>query len=104
MADPLSAVPSDPIRALLSQLRLAHKPCDDCWYSCPKSEGGCCDERQSGCTCGADGHNAIVDQLEAALCSVPTKEPERQEEQILLSRVDRIPGVGHGDLPRRATE
>lgn len=25
-----------------------HYYCEDCWYSCPKAEDGCCDDRQGG--------------------------------------------------------
>ncbi len=33
-----------------------HHMCEDSWYSCPKSEEGCSDDRWSDgtCTCGAD--------------------------------------------------
>lgn len=47
----------------LNRLRRSHYECGDCWYSCPKSEGGCCNDAESGCTCGADEHNAIIDSL-----------------------------------------
>ena len=46
--------------ALIESLRRTHYTCEDCWYSCPKSEEGCCDDAQTGCTCGADEHNARV--------------------------------------------
>lgn len=32
-----------------------HYVCEDCWYSCPLSEDGCCDDRQpKECNCGLD--------------------------------------------------
>ena len=35
--------------------RTSHYKCEDPWYSCPKSESGCADDRMGpGCTCGAD--------------------------------------------------
>jgi hypothetical protein len=48
-------------RAALEGLRRGHRVCEDCWYSCPLSEEGCCDERATECTCGASDHNAIID-------------------------------------------
>ena len=34
---------------------IEHYYCDDCWYSCPKAEDGCCDEAKGDeCTCGAE--------------------------------------------------
>ncbi len=55
-------------------LRRQHVWCDDCWYSCPKSEDGCCNDNYSPdeCTCGADDHNARVDTLIAALTEDPS--------------------------------
>lgn len=48
----------------LNDLRRDHRWCEDCFYSCPKAEDGCCDDRQGDeCNCGADAHNAIVDRL-----------------------------------------
>lgn len=46
--------------ALLKAKRL-HHICADPWYSCPKSEEGCADERKTDCNCGADQHNAAID-------------------------------------------
>jgi len=37
-----------------AEKRKHHYECEDPWYSCPKSENGCADDRQKGCTCGAD--------------------------------------------------
>ena len=54
--------------AELETLRRQHYYCDDCWYSCPKAEDGCCDESQGGeCNCGADEHNARLDRIVAYL-------------------------------------
>ena len=53
----------DELIAKLEGLKVGHDTCEDCWYSCPKSDEGCCDDRQEGCTCGADKHNAEVDSL-----------------------------------------
>lgn len=44
-------------------LKREHYTCEDCWYSCPLSEDGCCDGRSRGCNCGADEHNKKVDEL-----------------------------------------
>jgi hypothetical protein len=54
------------IRELAEALRAAkipHHHCEDCWYSCPMSEEGCCDEREIGCNCGAEKHNAAIDAV-----------------------------------------
>lgn len=53
------------VRAMIESLRLKHRDVGDCWYSCPKSEGGCCndDYADDECTCEADKHNATVDAL-----------------------------------------
>lgn len=48
----------------LESLRRSHYVCEDCWYSCPAS-GECCrdyDETRTECDCGADEHNAQVDE------------------------------------------
>lgn len=48
----------------LEELRRSHAECEDCWYSCPKSEGGCCNDHVGeDCTCGADYHNTILDEI-----------------------------------------
>jgi hypothetical protein len=55
------------IKATAAQLRdLAirkHYQCEDSWYSCPKSPDGCADSfAGKECNCGADEHNAKVEQ------------------------------------------
>lgn len=46
----------------LRKLRRAHHESEDCWYSCPKSAEGCCnDGAGSDCNCGADEVNEIID-------------------------------------------
>lgn len=53
----------DAFRRGIETLRREHLGCEDCWYSCPKSEEGCCDERVTDCICGADKHNEKLDSL-----------------------------------------
>jgi hypothetical protein len=48
-------------RGELEKLRIAHYSCEDNWYSCPKSEDGCCNDMWDECNCGADKHNAILE-------------------------------------------
>lgn len=47
--------------------RLAIRPhyiCEDCWYSCPKSEDGCYNDAEgTECNCGAESHNERVNTL-----------------------------------------
>lgn len=58
------------ILAELEKLRQHHVYCEDCWYSCPKAEDSCCDDRQGNeCNCGADEHNAILDGIIAYMRS-----------------------------------
>lgn len=42
---------------------------EDCWYACPRSETGCCDDSvpQDVCNCGADAHNEKVVALAARI-------------------------------------
>ena len=35
----------------------------DTWFSCPLSIDGCANEKETGCNCGAEAHNAKVDRL-----------------------------------------
>jgi len=46
-------------------LKIGHYECPDCWYSCPKSPEGCCDDSKENdkCYCGADEHNKQIDNL-----------------------------------------
>ena len=52
------------VLAELEKLRLDHLVVDeDCWYSCPES-GECCNQYEgTGCNCGADDHNEILDGI-----------------------------------------
>jgi len=46
----------------LEKCKQGHYECEDCWYSCPKSEEGCCDDRGGEeCNCGADKLNVLID-------------------------------------------
>ena len=49
-----------------------HYYCEDCWYSCPKAEDGCCNDLidKNKCNCGADEINVAID---AALAKVKEK-------------------------------
>ena len=53
----------DLLRAALEAAKIPHYVCDDCFYSCPKS-GQCCnnDADPTTCYCGADAHNAKIDE------------------------------------------
>jgi len=44
---------------------MSHYYCEDCWYSCPKAEDGCCNDayKKDECNCGADEHNKRVEEL-----------------------------------------
>ena len=51
------------LRAKIESLRLNHYECEDSWYSCPLSEGGCCDDTRTGCHCSAEAHNRTLDEI-----------------------------------------
>ncbi len=51
------------LRIALLAAKRQHTSCDDCWYSCPLSDEGCCDETKIGCTCGAQAHNDTIDAV-----------------------------------------
>lgn len=60
---------NDKLIALLESLRRNHLIVEgDCWYSCPKAigwdgESACCNDQEgSECNCGADEHNARLDE------------------------------------------
>jgi hypothetical protein len=42
----------------------SHYVCEDKWYNCPKSSGGSHNDALGDeCNCGADEHNAEVDEI-----------------------------------------
>jgi len=48
----------------LKTMKIGHRYCEDSWYSCPKAEDGCSDERQGdNCNCGADSFNEKTDKI-----------------------------------------
>ena len=41
-----------------------HYFCEDCWYTCPKHEDGCCNDAEGNeCNCGADKINKEASYL-----------------------------------------
>lgn len=53
---------TDSIQKLAAFAKRKHRQCEDNYYSCPKAEGGCSNEMGDECDCGADEHNAVVEQ------------------------------------------
>lgn len=50
------------IAATLKGVRVDHYYCEDAWYSCPMSEGGCANDAAGDeCNCGASEGQAIYD-------------------------------------------
>jgi hypothetical protein len=49
------------IREFLEKSRQPHYYCEDSWYSCPKAEDGCANDKITECNCGADEYNAKLD-------------------------------------------
>lgn len=43
--------------------QVKHHECEDCWYSCPESVEGCCDDDREGCTC----HAPLIHEMAAML-------------------------------------
>lgn len=70
------------LRAALLSSKQSHYQCDDSWYSCPKSEDGCSREGATGCNCGADKHNAMID---AALGITPSNDDGTQPARSQVS-------------------
>jgi hypothetical protein len=59
------------VRDLAQAGKRSHHECEDPWYSCPKSPGGCSNESEGeNCNCGADEHNAKIHNL---FCSLLTE-------------------------------
>ena len=54
-------------RVTLEGILRSHYTCEDNYYSCPKSEFGCSDDRQVDCNCGAEEHNKRIRAALAAL-------------------------------------
>jgi len=67
-----------------------HRDCDDPWYSCPLSPDGCADERQEGCTCGAERNKQMRDTLAAAV-----RQLEAENAALRLENVDLL--IRHKD-------
>ena len=63
---PFDAAKDAQIRTLRNALlaaKIPHYVCEDCWYSCGKTGVDCCNDAARGkCTCGADAHNAKIDE------------------------------------------
>lgn len=54
---------------LASKSKRQHYGCDDSWYSCPMSDGGCSNPTwdKSDCTCGASDYNETLDAIAAII-------------------------------------
>jgi hypothetical protein len=65
------SVSSDLLDAVSELKTLAlkeHYYCEDGWYSCPKAEGGCFNDAAGDeCNCGAEAHNAKVEDIFARI-------------------------------------
>ena len=49
---------------ITSQLKQSHHYCEDNWYSCPLHPNGCANaDEPYECNCGADKHNAKIDEI-----------------------------------------
>jgi hypothetical protein len=66
------------LEAVAKQLAGNHYDCEDCWYSCPLSADGCCNENQEKvCTCGVESRRTqILEALQQVEREVWTKAAE----------------------------
>jgi hypothetical protein len=63
----------------LQNAKPRHFYCEDTYYSCPKHEDGCADDRQPyKCNCGADELNAEID-ISINACKEALEQPEGKE-------------------------
>jgi len=69
--------------ALAEQLRaVKHYESEDCWYSCPESEEGCCNDGRTGCDCHAPTMWAAADALEAQATRITELEREEMDQEL----------------------
>jgi hypothetical protein len=62
----------------LQNAKRKHFYCEDTYYSCPKHEDGCADDRQPDeCNCGADKLNAEIDMSTNA-CKEALEQPAQE--------------------------
>ena len=66
---PLSTIAIDPlVSELLETFTMQHHYSDDCWYTCPKHQEGCCNDAEGDdCNCGADTYNAKLQEFATKL-------------------------------------
>ena len=77
--------------ALAEQLRaVKHYESEDCWYSCPESEEGCCDDSRTGCDCHAPTMWAAADALEAQATRITELERWKAEALVVLGQWDEV--------------
>ncbi len=66
-----SPTPTKALQELRDEMRATkHYECEDKWYSCPLSDEGCADERQTDCTCNATVAHERADRIDAILTSL----------------------------------
>ena len=61
------------VKQLVKLAKREHYNCEDNWYGCPLSFGGCSDDDVKGCNCGAESHNIKVDMLAIELDALLAK-------------------------------
>lgn len=61
---------------------VTHSECEDSWYSCPKSEGGCANANQSSeCLCGAEDENTLRKDAVAEITQLRSRLDEVMKER-----------------------
>jgi len=53
-----------------SLIRTVHDECEDCFYSCPKSEDYCRSDVDDVCTCGMDYQNERLNRMLEIIASL----------------------------------
>lgn len=76
---------SERLLTILQKLKTKHYECDDCYYSCPKCEEGCCNEyAEDECNCGADEQNALVDEAIRILSQLTAENSALLEQTVII--------------------
>jgi hypothetical protein len=80
----------------LQNAKRRHFYCEDTYYSCPKHEDGCADDRQPyRCNCGADELNAEI-EISINACKEALEQPA-QEPKVWKDAVEMYEANVYGD-------
>lgn len=60
------------IRQRAAAISLDHDQCQDSWYSCPLSDDGCANDRETECSCDQPERVALKRDIETLLSEIDT--------------------------------